>query len=143
MRKYITRRESLKRIGVISAAAATGIGLSDLLGCTGPEVRTGEENTQNFLQDYKNKTKDWDRIFGPPILRGMYGYNDFKGHVSYGSYGGVDYDVEVGTPLVPSTSSLLFMIDSEINGGLVVFLRNSVNRGYITRYSHLYKSPRV
>ena len=140
MRKYITRRESLKRIGVISATAATGIGLSDLLGCTGPEVRTGEENRQNVLQDYKNKTKDWDRIFGPPILRGIYGYNDFEGHESYGFKGAVDYDVSAGTPLVPGARSFWPKIIGRIRGGLVVWLTEGVSRDYHTCYAHLSKS---
>jgi len=58
MGKYITRRESLKRIGVISAAVATGIGLLDLLGCVGVEVKPGEENIQSILQNYNKRTKD-------------------------------------------------------------------------------------
>ena len=136
----IQKRKSLKKIGVISAAFATGIGLSDLLGCVGVEVKPGEENIQNFLQDYDKRTKDWDRVFGPPILRGIYGYNDFKGHISHGYTGAVDYDVETGTPLVLGVTSFLNEIMDDYIGGLVIWVRSSVNRDYNSCYAHLYKS---
>ena len=133
------KRNSLKKIGVISLA---GIGLLDLLGCVGAEVRPGEENIQSILKNYDKRAKGWDRIFGSYLLywSGYGGRCDFKGHRSHNYDGAVDYDVETGTPLVPSTSSLLYKITNQVNGGLGILLRDSVNRGYSTKYIHLYKS---
>ena len=151
MRKHITRRESLKRVGVISAAAATGIGLSDLLGCVGVEVNRGEgartrsEDILSILQDYDTRAKDWDRIFGPDLLYWIeYGGRcDFKGH-HYNPYGrkgpGVDYDVEFGTPLVPGARSFWPRIVERITGGLVLWLTEAVSRDYSIGYAHLYKA---
>ena len=136
------KRSSVKKIGLILLAANTGIGLPGLLGCKTAEVKPGEENIQSILQNYYKRPKGWDRIFGSDLLYwSRYGGRcDFKGHKSAGYGGALDYDVETGTPLVPSTSSLLHKITSGITGGLIIVLRDSVNRDYSTLYSHLYQS---
>ncbi len=61
-------------------------------------------------ENYLELTKGWDPIFGPDLLKtpAYGGTADFAGHKRAGVWGpGVDYGVDVGTPLVPVAASFL------------------------------------
>ena len=140
----IQKRKSLKKIGVISAAFATGIGLSDLLGCVGVEVKPGEENIQNFLQDYDKRTKDWDRVFGPSLLMSLEfgGLANFKGHLGHRyqyETPGVDYEIHTGTPLVSPLESTFHKTEYHRYAGLLGWYHSS-NKSCKISFVHLSRS---
>ncbi|MBW1784308.1 MAG: hypothetical protein JRL30_26650 [Deltaproteobacteria bacterium] len=119
-------------------AAKLGLSVEAFL-CTLGCVAQRKANIQQSLDEdnYRKSTNDWDPIFGPPILRGKYGYNDFKGHVSHGFRGAVDYDVPNGTLLVPAMSGCLYKFDEWDIGGNVTMLASYTNPYYRTAFLHL------
>ena len=138
--KGMTRRKAIGVGGLIAAM----IGLPACLPkqITPEQMQDLKVKVDAFFKDYANKTQNWDLVFGPPILRGMYdGFNDFEGHMRdalYGSRGpGVDYDVRANTPIVPSGNVFLGKIDESSIGGLRVYLRHIVDEDFMTVNVHL------
>ena len=108
-----------------------------LVGCAGLMPRTPEET----LRDYKGITKNWDSVYGPSLLwfSKYGGRSDFKGHERGGvDKPGVDYDVPIGTPIVPPASCILYGVFSQRSGGLVVGMDHSyIATGFYSEYAHL------
>ena len=131
----ITRREFLEKSGRIALGAGAGFVLgANLLNSSGCV------SLEKSLKDYKNITKNWDPVYGPSLLYfSRYGGRaDFKGHIIGGARPGVDYDVPIGTPIVPSANAFLQKI-SYTERGLGTSLRHTV-AGYKTSYGHLSKN---
>jgi len=145
--KQMSRREFCKKVSLVAGGMLAGANVFS--GCVTPgkninkikipeKLEDFEKKVQYILQNYDKITKNWDAIYGPPILRGYYGYNDFKGHIGGGVDGGVDYDVSKNTPLVPTAISSFNAILNTRIGGLVMGLRHLVNNPLnISCYGHL------
>jgi len=97
----ITRRDLLKA-GLATLATAY------LPGCAVFATKTVQDALKP--ENYLELTKGWDPVFGPDylIFPPYGGKADFAGHQRGGVWGpGVDYGVDVGTPLVPVGASFL------------------------------------
>ena len=106
----ITRRRFLEKTVTVLSVGIIGFDFGNLFGCT---------KLENTLKNYEDITKKWDPIYGPPVLRGNYGYNDFKGHLSdhigVGTkYPGVDYDLfDEDMSLIEKTEGLYVYIGGD------------------------------
>jgi Peptidase family M23 len=133
----LTRREFLKKTAV--AGSGISFGLAPLLfqGCT-----TTPKTHEEIFRGYPKRTQDWDPVYGPPILRGTYGFNDYAGHMSHPiarKRPGTDYELKKGTPLTGATKFILNDTRVDENGGNQFWLRCTNNEAYRIGYSHLYK----
>jgi hypothetical protein len=131
----VTRREFLQK----SVKTGTAVCLCTTLfhSC----VATPKTHEETF-SGYRQKTKNWDPVYGPPILRGTYGFNDFAGHLSHPiakKYPGTDYELKIGTPIVGATKFILNYTGIEENAGAGFSLRVVLNESYRTGYWHLSK----
>jgi hypothetical protein len=81
----------------------------------------------------------WDPVYGPSIQEySKYGGpGDFAGHLRGGATPGVDYDVPVGVPLVPSTASFARQIERDKNGALYLLLMDVHSPSYLTYLGHI------
>lgn len=128
----ITRRELIKRAGT----AALGFGLAGISGC----AKTGQRGAFRAGEKHSIPSAgDWDPIFGPPIqsFSRYGGVGDFEGHLRGGAAPGVDYDIPIGTPLVPSMTSYLVRIDQDRNGSRFVLMRSIFHPPFQVSYGHL------
>jgi len=130
--KPIDRREFLYVSSILTAGGAATLAF----GCFARNVKESFDN-------YPELTKEWDPVFGPPVAHGKFyhGRHDFKGHKSNSEYGatspGVDYDVPIGTPIVPTSNSLLRKLTTGSRGAKTIWLRDKEKRWYWSVYSHL------
>jgi len=154
----LTRREFLKNVSLAAGGVFAGAGV--LNGC----VTTGNDSLINdcssgdsfdedspenklrnlkllkkTLEKYDEITKNWDPIYGPPLLNVYYGRHDFEGHKKWGADGGVDYDIPIGTPLVPTNESRLLKISENRIGGNLLWLKLLCN-DYMACYAHLHNN---
>jgi len=91
------------------------------------------------VRNWHQSQADWDPVFGPPIqwFSRYGGPGNFDGHVRAGAAPGVDYDVPVGTPLVPALGACLAGMSEDWKGSRFV-LMNSVSRPpFQVGYGHL------
>jgi len=132
-----TRRNFLE-IG-LKFVLATGIGSSFFSGCTG--IGKEKKSLDEVLNrdTYADLTKDWDPIYGPPIqwFSRYGGPGDFQGHIRGDATPGVDYDVQMFTPVVPMTSSYLRQKTKDWKETLYVMLADVFNPAYRVVYAHL------
>jgi hypothetical protein len=133
----LTRRDFFKKTGQIALAAGlSGYSLSSCLGAR--EVRKSPEETLRKDNDAR-LTRDWDPIYGPSIRwASKYGGPaNFDGHILGGATPGVDYDVPIGTPLVPMMTSYLRQHTHDSYGSLYILLITILNPAYRISFGHL------
>ena len=106
MAKY-NRREFLEKS--LKFAFITGLCSHVSSGCTG--LGTARKSLDAVLSSdqYATLTKDWDPVYGPPIqwFSRYGGPGDFQGHIRGDASPGIDYDVQMYTPVVPMMTSYL------------------------------------
>ena len=132
-----TRREFLKQSAKIGFVA--GFASSIVSGCIGPSFqKIGTEKTLSS-DDYAKLTRGWDPVYGPRVqaFSRYGGPGDYQGHLRGGATPGIDYDVPIGTPLVPPTLSCLRQIERDKNGALYVLLMDLFNPTYLSYFGHL------
>jgi len=139
----ISRRYFIKA-SALAALGALFFGPSACLDYAGA-VRTPEQQMEakskliKILRNYNEITKYWHPIYGPHILHGMYGTNDFAGHMSCpegAKSPGVDLDVPKYTPLVLPANGAIFYCNEKESAGLYLIAR-LMSRGWNSNYSHL------
>ncbi|OGP73055.1 MAG: hypothetical protein A2V86_17205 [Deltaproteobacteria bacterium RBG_16_49_23] len=133
-----TRRNFLKQAGKIAIAAAAG-GLF-FPGCA--NLHKGAPGLDETLKTgrYKALTRDWDPIYGPPIKWSPRygGLSHFQGHIQGSAVTpGVDYDVPIGTPLVPMTASYFRQHTKDEHESLYILLVDIFHPGYRIVFGHL------
>ena len=149
----LSRRNFLRLATNIGIGAAIAFEFPQILSCVTPTATGSSSSIDNSVQDYDLQElpeKGWKKlrreikihhpIFGVQILRGMYGFNDFKGHNSdhIGSTSpGVDYEMPGGTPTVPAAQGFLHSIGNHQYGGINIWLRHLPDTQYRTVYGHL------
>jgi hypothetical protein len=89
--------------------------------------------------DYFRLTRGWDPIYGPPLRwsRKYGGPANFDRHSIGGATPGVDYDVDIGTPLVPMKASYLRQATKDTLGSLYILLINQFYPSYRISFGHL------
>jgi hypothetical protein len=132
-----TRRAFIERVAKLTLI--TGIASSSPWACVHHPVQ--RKSIAGTLQDeyYGELTRDWDPVYGPSIQEySKYeGPGDFAGHLRGGATPGVDYDVPVGVPLVPSTASFARQIERDKNGALYLLMMDVHNTAYLTYLGHI------
>jgi len=133
----LTRRDFLKHSGKFGLAA--GLITMGTAACSSPGgLRKNLEEI--FSSDgYFRLTRGWDPIYGPPIRwsRKYGGPANFDGHIIGGATPGVDYDVDIGTPLVPMKASYLRQATKDAHGSLYILLINQFYPSYRISFGHL------
>jgi len=133
----LTRRELLIK-AARSCASAALLGPS-LSGCS----RLGGKSIgpEDILKDgrYNRVVSGWDPIYGPPLQEfSRYGdRGDFQGHLRGGAAPGVDYDVPMDTPLVPTTTSYVRRITRDENGARYILCIDAFNPSYQVGLGHI------
>ena len=133
----LTKRDFLKRTAkCLLATTVTG---SALTSCTYGELPRKDLDKILSPDHYVQLTRDWDPVYGPSIqgYSKYGGTGDYMGHIRGGATPGIDYDVPVGTPLVPSTLSCLRQIQRDNNGALYVLLMDLFHPTYFTYLGHI------
>ena len=133
----LTKRDFLKRTAkCLLATTVTG---SALTSCTYGELPRKDLDEILSPDHYVQLTRDWDPVYGPSIqgYSKYGGTGDYMGHIRGGATPGIDYDVPVGTPLVPSTLSCLRQIQRDNNGALYVLLMDLFHPTYFTYLGHI------
>lgn len=133
----LTRRIFLKRSGKFFLSVGLfNFGIS-ACGTSGSFKKSLEETLKS--DHYSGLTRDWDPVYGPPIRwSSKYGGRaNFEGHIHGGATPGVDYDVEIGTPLVPMMSSYLRQATKDEHGSLYILLFNKFYPSYRISFGHL------
>lgn len=133
----LTRRDFLKRFGKVGLA--TGLVNSGILACsTSSSFKKSPEETLKS-DHYFGLTRGWDPVYGPPIRwSSKYGGRaNFEGHIHGGATPGVDYDVDIGTPLVPMMASYLRQATEDGHGSLYILLLNKIYPSYRVSFGHL------
>jgi hypothetical protein len=128
-RKMMTRRRFLYQI------IATLLGLSGLPGCFPRMPFSSASEVRNWHQSMA----DWDPVFGPPIqwFSRYGGPGNFDGHLRAGAAPGVDYDIPVGTPLVPSMMCYLIKVSEDWKGARFVLMSSVFHVPFQISYAHL------
>jgi len=128
-----TRRNFLKGVG----AAAASVGLGAVFGCA--RLNPGLLFGGKWQKDLPQPSGAWDPVFGPPIqwFTRYGGPGDFQGHIRGGAAPGVDYDVPVATPLVPSMMSYLIQINQDRKGSRFVLMNSVFYPPFQVSYGHL------
>lgn len=127
----------MKKTGQIALACGlAGHGLSGCLS-TGAVRRNLEETLDN--DDYIRLARDWDPVYGPPLRwSAKYGgLSNFDGHILGGATPGIDYDVPIGTPIVPMKTSYLRQATTDRHGSLYLLLINMFRPSYRICFGHL------
>ena len=136
MAKY-NRREFLEKS--LKFAFITGLCSHVSSGCTG--LGTARKSLDAVLSSdqYATLTKDWDPVYGPPIqwFSRYGGPGDFQGHIRGDASPGIDYDVQMYTPVVPMMTSYLRQRTRDPKGVLYVMLADIFNPAYRLVYAHL------
>ncbi len=132
-----TRRDFLKQSAKIGFAAS--FASSIIPGCAGPSFQKIGLEKAPSTDDYAKLTQSWDPVYGPRVqaFSRYGGPGDFEGHLRGGATPGIDYDVPIGTPLVPPTLSYLRQIERDKNGALYVLLMDLFNTAYFSYLGHL------
>jgi hypothetical protein len=132
-----TRRRFIERVANLTLL--TGLASSSLWACVRRPLR--KKSIAETLQGgyYGKLTRNWDPIYGPSIQEySKYGGpGDFAGHLRGGATPGVDYDVPMGVPLVPSTASFARQIERDKNGALYLLLMDVHSPSYLTYLGHI------
>ena len=132
-----TRRRFIERATKLTLI--TGIGSSSLWACVHHPLQRKSIAATLEGEYYGELTRDWDPAYGPPIQEySKYGGpGDFAGHLRGGATPGVDYDVPMGVPLVPSTASFTRQIERDKNGALYLLLMDVHSPSYLTYLGHI------
>jgi len=135
----VTRRDFLKRSGKFGLAV--GLATSGISACSssGTFKKSLEETMTS--DHYFRMTRDWDPVYGPPIRwSSKYGGRaNFNGHIHGQATPGIDYDVDIGTPLVPMKASYLRQATKDKHGSLYILLINKFYPSYRISFGHLDK----
>ncbi len=133
----LNRRDFLKRVGRI--ALTTGLASFSLPGCINPGQYRKNLNETLSEDHYAKLTKDWDPIYGPPIqpFSRYGGPGNFQGHIQGKATPGIDYDVSMGTPLVPMMASYLRQNAVDPFGAVYLLFADIFNPAYRISMAHL------
>jgi len=133
----LTRRNFLRQTGKWVCAA--GFACTGISGCgSSVSFRKSLEDTISN-ENYFRLTRGWDPVYGPPLrwARKYGGPANFDRHITGGATPGVDYDVEIGTPLVPMKGSYLRQATADKHGSLYILLVNQFYPAYRISFGHL------
>ncbi|MBM4347916.1 MAG: hypothetical protein FJ107_07260 [Deltaproteobacteria bacterium] len=128
----------MKRSGRV--VLATGLATSGI--SCGSSIRFNKSLEETLRSDhYLELTRGWDSVFGPPIRwSSKYGGRaNFDGHIHGQATPGIDYDVDIGTPLVPMKASYLRQATKDAHGSLYILLINQFYPSYRISFGHLEK----
>ena len=134
----LERRRFLK----FSAGIAAGLVLS--IG----HIKKAEAILDLFQKrDWKSHLMGHDLIKGPGLLYWRGRYTDFEAHASggwNGGFGAVDYEVPIGTPIVPTCYGRVISIHESYQGGKKIRLSHEDEFGDNTyRSSYVHLSQRI
>ncbi len=127
----------LKRTGRV--ALTFGLAGHGLSGClTAGSVKRNLEETAVNGDDIR-LARDWDPIYGPSLRwSAKYGGpSNFDGHIRGGATPGIDYDVPIGTPVVPMKASYLRQATTDRHGSLYILLMDQNHPSYRICFGHL------
>jgi hypothetical protein len=120
---------------------ATGLTVLGTAACSSlPQGGLKKSLEESMSADqYFRLTRDWDPVYGPPIRwSSKYGGRaNFDGHIHGQATPGVDYDVDIGTPLVPMKASYLRQATKDKHGSLYILLINQFYPSYRISFGHL------
>jgi hypothetical protein len=135
------RRRFLKHVAVLAGLIASG--QLNISCATAQEPVTYQGKTYSDWEAYL-LTQDWIR--GPKLLihpsTGL--PSDFEHHIKQGwnkGFGGIDYDVPIGTPIVPTADTFRTRTKYHRSGGNELFLvhRHKPRLPLVSWYTHLDK----
>lgn len=132
----LNRREFLKSSGKF--VLTTGLATSGI--SCGSSIRFNRSLEETLRSDhYFELTRGWDSVYGPPIRwSSTYGGKaNFDGHILGQATPGIDYDVDIGTPLVPMMGSYLRQATEDNHGSRYILLINKFHPSYRISYGHL------
>lgn len=127
----------LKRTGRV--ALTFGLACHGLSGCLGAgAIRRNLDGAEDNDEDIR-LAGGWDPVYGPPLRwSSKYGGpSNFAGHIQGGATPGVDYDVPIGTRVVPMKASYLRQATTDLHGSLYILLINQHHPSYRICFGHL------